>query len=220
LSPKHRDASAPSLDEDACQRLLDSVRSTAEPEWRKLVGLLWPVLMRLARESRTMTVLGRSDDHVRNVALLVLEKLGRGGCRVARLERPWREARPGKTTLDWLRIVVANVARDYVRERAGRAKAGAAFDKRLVYSLATALPDEDELPPSSLLSATTGHAARELVRWAEEHLPADQTTALGAWLEGESFEAIAATLAVADVAVAKRLVHAALATLRRHASAA
>jgi hypothetical protein len=215
---RHAVGSTPLLDEEACARLLASVRSTEEQGWRELVALLWPVVAWLVRTSRAMAVLARSDDHVRNATLLVMERLGKNGCKAARLQRPWGDAHPDKTLVDWLRIVSANVARDYVRERAGRA--GAALDKRLVGSLATLLPDEDDLPRGADLSSTSAHAARELVRWAEGNLPSDQLAALGAWLDGEDFGAMAASLAVADAAAAQRLVRAALATLRRHARAA
>ncbi len=216
MNPK---ASAPLLDEEACARLLASVRSTDEPPWRELVALLWPTVLFCVRTSRAMVVFAHSEDHVRNATLLVLEKLGKNGCKAARLQRPWQDAHPDKTLTDWLRIVSTNVARDYVRERAGRA-AGAALDRRLVASLATLLPDEDELPQASDLSSTSAHAARELLRWAERHLPADQLAALAAWLDGEGFDAIAGSLVLSDPAAAQRLVRAALASLRRHARAA
>jgi DNA-directed RNA polymerase specialized sigma24 family protein len=168
-----------------------------------------------------MAVLARSDDHVENAVLLVLEKLSKDGCRAARLQRAWREAHPDKTVGDWLRIVTANVARDYVRERTGRASpAAGALDKRLLSSLATLLPDEDELRPAAMLSQTSSHAARELARWADQRLPPDQRTALAAWLQAASFEDIASQLGIGDAAAAKRVVRAAVAALRRHANAA
>jgi hypothetical protein len=206
------------FDEEACSRLLATVQSTGDPAWRELVELLWPELTRLVRATRAMAVLARSEDHVANAVLLVLEKLSKDGCRAARLERTWREAHPDKTVGDWLRIVTANVARDYVRERTGRSSS--ALDKRLVLSLATLLPDDDELRPASMLSQTSSHAARELARWAEEQLPPDQRAALSSWLQAASFEDIATEIGVVDAAAAKRVVRAAVAALRRHANAA
>jgi DNA-directed RNA polymerase specialized sigma24 family protein len=182
---------------------------------------LWPELTRLVRATRAMAVLAKSEDHVQNAVLLVLEKLSKDGCRAARLERAWREAHPDKSLGDWLRIVTANVARDYVRERTGRSSSGTrALDKRLVSSLATLLPDDDDLRPAPMLSQTSSHAARELARWAEEQLPKDQRAALASWLQAASFEDIATEIGVVDAAAAKRVVRAAVAALRRHANAA
>lgn len=220
------------FDGAACERLLARVASTAEPPWRELVALLWPELLRLVRKSRGMKALAHSDDHVHNAALLTLEKLGKDGCRAARLYAPWRDAHPGKSLDDWLRIVTTNVVRDYVRERSGRSGArrggtgGEAsssetrMDKRLLQSLATMLPDDDDLPPSAMLSATSSHAARELAAWAEDRLPEEQLAALTSWLAGSSFEEMAAELSIANAAAAKKLVRAAVATLRRYAIAA
>jgi DNA-directed RNA polymerase specialized sigma24 family protein len=218
----------PAFDGAACERLLADVRSTSDPAWKALAALLWPEISRMVQRSRSMTVLAHSEDHVRNVVLLVLEKLGKDGCRAAHLHGPWREAHPDKTLGDWLRIVTSNVIRDYARERSGRsarerakqeAPAGLA-DKRLLHSLATLLPGDDDLPPAEALSATSSQAARDLAAWAESRLPPEQLAALSAWLQGESFEDIAASLSMADAIAAKRLVRAALASLRRHALAA
>jgi hypothetical protein len=217
--------------EDACGLLLDRVQSTEDPAWQELVELLWPRLTRVVRHNRAMAVLSRSEDHVRNAVLLTVEKLGRDECRGARLHRPWRAAHPDKTLEDWLVTVTTNVIRDYVRQRTGvrsrrarRADVSRAeaqpVDKRLLVSLATLLPDDDQLRPSAQLSATSNLAARELARWAEDRLPADQRAALQAWLEGASFGEMVAELKVADEPTARRLVRAAMATLRRHAKAA
>lgn len=221
MSPRQEKASAPAFDEEACERLIEGVRSITSAEWRDLVALLWPELTRTLRASRAMVALAKSEDHVRNAAVLVLDKLGKDGCRVASLYRPWRDAHPDKSLRHWLTIVTTNVARDYVKERTGRAEGSP--DKRLLASLATFLPEGDDLDalvPSSMLSATSSHAAHELLRWADERLTPEQRTALGAWLEGASFEEIAIQVRVADGSAAKRVLRAAIAVLRRHADAA
>jgi DNA-directed RNA polymerase specialized sigma24 family protein len=157
---------------------------------------------------------------VREAALLVIEKLGKDGCRASRLAGPWLDARADKTLGDWLRIVSTNVVRDYLRDRQGRARASAGVDKRVLYSLATLLPCDDDLPPAEMLSATSRHAATELAEWAAKQLPPEQTRALAAWLAGSDFDEIAASQSAGDGAEAKRLVRAAVATLRRYALAA
>jgi DNA-directed RNA polymerase specialized sigma24 family protein len=221
---RDRNREGPAFDQDAARALLARVRSTEDPAWRELLAALWPELSQMVRASRAMAVLARSDDHVRNVVSLAVERLGKDGCRAARLAGPWCAAHPDKTLRDWLRILTTNVARDYVRDRAGRAQAREEGepvpDKRLLMSLATLLRDDDfDRHPSALLSATSGYAAKELAQWAEAHLPKDQVAALSAWLHGASFEDIAADLKIADAAAAKRMVRAAVAALRRHASA-
>jgi DNA-directed RNA polymerase specialized sigma24 family protein len=209
------------LDDEACSQLFARVKSTSDPAWRELVELLWPELTRLVRASRAMVALAQSDDHVHNAALLVLEKVSSDGFRAARLARAWTEAHPGKTLGDWLRIVTANAARDYARARTRKSGSGAlAVDRRLVSSLASLLPDEDELGPASMLSQTSGYAARELARWADRELPPEQRAALACWLKGASFEEIATEIGAIDEAAAKRVVRAAVAALRRHANAA
>jgi DNA-directed RNA polymerase specialized sigma24 family protein len=223
----------PDFDRATCERLLAEVGSTADATWKHLAALLWPEVARLVRKSRSMTVLAHSEDHVRNATLLVLEKLGKHDCRAAHLHGPWRAAHPDATLDDWLRIVATNVVRDYVREQSGRVArrsgegsnepvSGAAepVNKRLLHSLATLLPDDDDLPRASALSATSEHAARQLAAWAESRLPREQLAALSAWLQGASFEEMVAELALADAAAAKKLVRAAVASLRRHAVAA
>jgi DNA-directed RNA polymerase specialized sigma24 family protein len=221
LSPEAHETAGQAFDTDTCSRLLDAVQSTAEPAWRELVAVLWPELTRIVRSSRTMASFARSEDHVRSVVLLVVERLGKDGCRAASLHRAWRETHPDRTLGDWLRIVTTNVARDYVRERKGRAALAEGeepADKRMVASLATLLPDDDELEPTAGLSATSAYAVRELARWARQRLPPDQLAALDSWLQGGRFEEIAQEIGVADGAAANRVVRAALAALRRHAA--
>jgi hypothetical protein len=210
----------PTLDVETAERLISTVRSTQGSTWRELVALLWPTVAWYVRTSRVMMVLARQDDHVQAATLSVFEKLSRNGCQAIRLFGAWREAHADKTILDWLQIVSTNVCRDYVRACTGRGAGDDGIDKRLLNSLATLLPDEDALPKPSTLSATSTHAAREIARWADEHLPAAQRRGLEAWLAGDDFDVIAEAMALADAAAAKRLVRAAIASLRRFASVA
>jgi DNA-directed RNA polymerase specialized sigma24 family protein len=211
-----------SLDAEAADGLLRAVRSTSDPAWRELAALLWPELLGLVGANAAMVSLAATEDHVREAALLVLEKLGRRDCRGARLYVAWREANPDRDAGDWLRIVATNVARDYARERRGRASTGPDGrrpDKRQLEVLATLLPDGDDLPAATTMSATSRHAARELAAFASGRLPTDQGRALAAWLAGASFEELGRDLGLEDAATAKRLVRAAVASLRRHATA-
>jgi DNA-directed RNA polymerase specialized sigma24 family protein len=195
------------------------VRSTDDPAWAELVDHLWPTLLHGIRGSRTMGPFGRSEDHVREAALRVVERLAADGCRALGRYAEWREAAPGRTFDTWLRIVSTNVLRDYVRERVGRPSArpeGAPeYNARLVDSLAAALPSDELLgnrPP-----VTLHQTAREILEFAAERLPAAQLAALRAWLGGASFDEIASEQGLDGEHAARKLVRAALATLRRFA---
>jgi hypothetical protein len=208
------------FDEARCEGIALHVADVADPAWKDLVTLLWPELSRLVRGSRSMGPFARSDDHVRDVVLRVLEKLGADGCRAVLLFPAWRDAGAGRTFGDWLRIVTANVVRDYVRERVGRSSGGRAegtgATKRLLDSLPSALPAEDDLGERPPVTAVT--TARELFEYANDRLPRPQVVALGAWLGGDGFAEIAAAQGLHGPGEASRLVRAALATLRRHAA--
>lgn len=209
------------LDVVQCERVATALGGTDDPAWPGFVEALWPELTRLVRASRSMGPLARSDDHVRDAVTRVFEKLGADGCRALRLYPAWRDGAAGRSFADWLRIVAANVVRDYVRERAGRPsdapRADPAPNKRLVDSLAEMLPSEDVLgarPP-----VTAYHTAREVLEYARAHLPPAQLDALSGWLGGESFEETAQKLGLGAPEAANRLVRAALATLRRRVDA-
>ncbi len=127
----------------------------------------------------------------------------------------WRQRHPDKTFADWIRIVTRNVVRDGLRQRLGTARA-ADLDpspsvKRLLNEFASspALETLGFRPP-----VTLAQTARQLLEFAGSHLPADQCGALAHWIRGASFEDIAAELRVGE-AVGRRLVRAAVATLRR-----
>ena len=206
-----------SLGPDDLERVAARLVGTEDPAWPGFVEALWPDLTRLVRASRSMGPLGRSDDHVHDAALRVLERLGSDGCRALRLYPAWRDAAPGRAFGDWLRIVTANVVRDYVREKVGRPTDGARVEtttnKRLVDSLAEMLPTEDDLGTRPPLTAY--HTAREVLAYARDHLPAAQLDALGGWLGGETFDEIAAKHELPSADAASKLVRAALAVLRR-----
>src|SRR5262249_23298222 len=126
---------------------------------------------------------------------------------------PWRERHADKTFVDWICIVTSNVVRDHVRERMGDA---ALFEvpsaKRLLneFAQSPALAERGARPP-----LTNAQTARELFEFAQKRLPSDQTRALVLWVEGASFDEIAAELALASDDAAEKLVRAAVAVLRR-----
>lgn len=160
-----------------------------------------------------MGSLARSHDHVHEVLTRLVEKLARPEGGGLHLYAPWRERHPEKTFGDWIRIVVKNQIRDYVREQLGppRGADDGPSLKRLLNEFASS-PVLEELgvrPP-----VTAAQTARELLEFARRKLPAEQTRVLGLWLEGASFEEAGGELGL-EAAAAQRLLRAAVATLRR-----
>ena len=191
--------------------------------WRELSALLWPVWERLVRSAPQMRAPGSSTDHVDNVVVNVFEKLWKldaDGNRKLASYPPWqaRDENRGKTFDDWNRIVTANAVRDYVREQVGRDAEAKKADrrmpsvKRLLNEFANSLPFETLAvrPP-----VTAEQTARELLQYAEKHLPVSQYRALGLWLQNESYEEIATDLGLDTPATGQALVRAAVAVLRR-----
>lgn len=176
---------------------------------REWLERLWPVLVGLVRSSGSMRSLIYSDDHVHNVVQAALEKLSRG----VESYVAWRGVHPEKGVLDWVRIVTKNAIRDYLRAQLGpRTATAEPSAKRLLNEFAASeqLDQVGQRPPF-----TAAQTARELYEFAKERLTAPQLRALSLWLEGQSFEEIAADLRIATGAAAP-LLQAGIAVLRRH----
>lgn len=180
-----------------------------------LVEAVWEPCLRLVAGSRAMRGMGASEDDVRDVATRVMTRLARDDHRALRLYPPWQSANPDKSFADWFKILAANVVRDFARERRGgehKQVSGEPSMKRLLNQFASTLP-MDKLgarPPM-----TDAQTARKLLVFAQEHLPAEQLGALERWLQGSTYEDIAASQALDAPESARKLVRAAVATLRR-----
>ena len=189
--------------------------------WKELVARLEPHLMPLLRRSRTLGPLRHSIDDCRAVMISVLERLGKDNHRGLRLFQPWADANPGKDFGDWIRIVTANIARDHVSARLGGAARSADSDdvplnKRMLNTLASLLPADDDYRLAFRPSMTNVQLARELLEYAARSLERTQLRALRRWMDGASFDEIAGELGLAAPRDADKLVRAALARLRRH----
>lgn len=189
--------------------------------WKELVARLEPHLMRLLRRSRTLGPLRDSLDDCRAVMIRVLERLSTESYRGLRLFQPWAEANPGKDFGDWIRIVTTNLARDHVSARLGGAARAADADaaplnKRMLNTLASLLPADDDYRLAFRPSMTDVQLARELLEYAARSLERTQLRALRRWMDGASFDEIAGELGLATPREADKLVRAALARLRRH----
>lgn len=186
--------------------------------WTQLITELEPRLVELLRRSRTLGPLRHNVDDCRAVMVSVLERLNRDDFRALRLFEPWAKAHPGKDFGDWIRIVTANLARDHVSSRLGHAKHGddePALNKRMINTLASLLPGDDDQRLAFRPSITAGQLARELLDYAARALGPAQLLALRRWMDGASFDEIAAELGLATPRAADKLVRAALARLRR-----
>jgi hypothetical protein len=202
---------AGALDVGLCESLAARVSGGDGDARRLLLEHLWPVWLKMVAGSRRMGSLARSEDHVRNVAVHLIEKLEAVGNKGFRQWLDWRERNPDKTFGDWLRILTVNTIRDYVREQLGGRPESAdePSAKRLLNEFASSLGTNDRgvRPP-----ITAAETARELFEFARARLPNEQFVVLALWLEGKSFD----EMRTASPAEAQRLLRAGVAVLRRH----
>jgi len=189
--------------------------------WNELVVRLEPLLLQLLRRSRTLGPMRHNVDDCRAVMISVLERLSKNDFRSLRLFQPWADANPGKDFGDWIRIITVNIARDHVSARlGGAARAGsddeAPLNKRMLNTLASLLPGDDDHRLAFRPSMTNVQLARELLEYAARSLESTQLHALRRWMDGASFDELARELGLANPRDADKLVRAALARLRRH----
>lgn len=204
------------FDPERCDDLARRAAAGDETAWALLLQEVWPFLVRTVGTSRSMGRLAKSEDHIRNVVTAVVDKLGSSERRGLGLYVPWRERNTGKTFEDWLRIVTANAVRDYVRHEAGDAlsrEQAVPSIKRFLNEFRTS-PALESLGVRPPITAT--QTAQQLLRFAERKLPPEQLEALRLWLDGAGYDEIAMDIPAADAEAARKLVRAAVGTLRRH----
>src|SRR3569623_1740881 len=186
--------------------------------WQELVVQLEPLLIALVRRSRTLGPMRHIVDDCRAVMISVLERLKKDRYRGLRLFSSWAAANPGKDFGDWIRIVTVNLARDHVSSRLGaaaRTEDDTPRTKRMLHTLASLLPSDDDPRLAFQPLVTNAQLARELMEYAARELAPVPQRALPLWIEGASFEELAAELALPRPQDATRQVRAALARLRR-----
>jgi hypothetical protein len=205
------------LDIARCEALADRSIAGDRDAWQELIAALWPAWLRHVRSSRAMGPLARSDDHVHDVLAKLVEKLGDRERQGLKRYRPWKEKNPDKTFEDWIHIVAARAVLDHVRSHLGQSKASRSPDepslKRLLNEFA-ASPALAELGVRPPITAT--QTARELLEFARTRLPPDQYEALALWADKATFEEIDEEIEGIEAGQGKRLMRAAVATLRRH----
>ncbi len=151
------------FDVAACDSLASRAASGDAAALRTLVERLWPAWLEIIASSRSMGTFARSEDHVRNVATRLVEKVQQRDGHALRLYALWLERHPGKNLLDWIRIITANAVRDYVTAQLGpRQPSGdEPSAKRLLNEFASsALLDELGVRPKFNRRADGARAAR------------------------------------------------------------
>jgi DNA-directed RNA polymerase specialized sigma24 family protein len=205
---------APSLDLELCEKLVERAVSGDAAASHSLVEHLWPVWLDMVRANRSLGAPGSSEDDVHDIVARLVEKIGRADGRGLKLYAPWLARNPGKTFEDWMRIVTKNAVRDYLRKKLGARpqSPGEPSRKRLLNEFASS-PCLEELGARPPLTAA--QTARELVEFARARLATPQLRIVAAWLEGATFEEMARDERLSADEVRKAL-RAAIATLRRH----
>ena len=195
------------------QRLVTDTLAGDERAWQRLWQHVEPTLYATLRRPQVLGRLSQSEDDCRNIVVEVMSRLRAN--RFARLGQ-YVEARrnnPAVPFLGWLVVVAKRVAIDYMRghetyvDRRHERDASSPGAWREIRTL----PSDSQLPGAR--PAMTGRGtAHELYAFASTDLPIDQRLALAAWLEGATFEDIAAG---GDPREAEKMVRAALVRLRR-----
>lgn len=181
-----------------------------------LVERLWPLLIDLGKGSRALRASATPEDDAREIATRLVEKLQRDDHAALRSYRDWQGRHPDQRFADWMRIATANAIRDLLRQRRGARERGRDSRdpsiKQLLNEHAMALVDDalSTRPPF-----TPVHTARQILDYADKRLPPSQVTALHHWLSEHTFEDIAKAQSLGSGLAAKRLVRAAVASLRR-----
>jgi len=184
-----------------------------EGAWQKLWQAVEPTLYATLRRPHFLGRLSQSEDDCRNIIVEVMGRLRADG--FARLGQ-FAEARrlnPSLPFMGWLVVVAKRVAIDYLRgvetyiDR--RREKGASSPGG--WHEVGALPSDSQLPGSRPQITKRG-TAHEVWAFADSDLPADQQTALAAWLAGATFAEIAGE---GDPRDAEKLVRAALERIRR-----
>lgn len=196
------------IDAELCEGLAQKSLGGDPRAWEALITHLWPICLRIVASSGAMRRFHASPDDVSDVVTNLIGKLGGHDQRGLRLYGPWRDQHPDKTFADWIRIVTANAVRDYVRDHTS----GDPSVNRFLNEFATsgAVEEIGQRPAN-----TAAQTAEQVLAYAQRHLPERQQQALIRWIQGGSDDEIAADLNLDGAGEARRLVRAAVATLRR-----
>ncbi|MFO0616235.1 MAG: hypothetical protein U0414_26815 [Polyangiaceae bacterium] len=206
------------LDVPRCHAIAVRGGALTDAEWKSLLAEIWPFLELRVKRNRTMGSLARSDDNVRDVMTAVVARLSPTEGNALAGYADWCKEHEREDFDDWLRIVVSFAIRDYVRAALGRSTKVKDPDlpsvKRLLNEFASS-PASDDVFGSERPQFTLAQTARQLLAFARESLSSDQHRALSLWLDDVDFGEIEGELGLDGEEAARKLVRAALATLRR-----
>jgi hypothetical protein len=195
---------------------VEAVLEATPGAFPRLVERVWPLLIDLGKSSRALRASASPEDDAREIATRLIEKLKRDDHAALRSYRDWQGRHPDQGFADWMRIATANAIRDLLRQRRGSRDAGRDSRdpsiKQLLNEHALLLVDDalSTRPPF-----TPVHTARQILDYADKRLPPSQVAALHHWLSEHTFDDIAKAQSLESGLDAKRLVRAAVASLRR-----
>jgi DNA-directed RNA polymerase specialized sigma24 family protein len=189
-------------DEVELDALIGAAAARDERAWQSLWATIEPPLERIVAQPRFLGRLGRRDDDRRDIVVAVMARLRADGFHRLRSYLDAKRANPRLRFMSWLRVVAKRVGIDYLRGHPDYIRG----DARWI--------DPATLPPASQLAGerppiTSRNTARELMRAT---MPDVHRRALELWVQGESFDAIARALGIAN---GERTVRAAIERLRR-----
>lgn len=200
------------LDLAKCEPLIALAAEGDAEAWKALLELLWPFCLAILRSSPALRRRGRDEDDILDVCTNVAHKLGRGNGTGLKRYQTWQLVHPDKTFEDWVRIVVANAAKDHAARPIEPVEKELSV-KRLLNEFAQS-PRWEEMgvrPPM-----TAAQTAREMLEFARGVLSDVDFQVLALWLVDASFEEIARQAKLEDAEAARKLVRAIVAVLRRH----
>ncbi len=199
---------------EIAQALLGASHTERKALFSTLAEALWPLVVELALSSRALRASNTRADDAHEVATRLLEKLNKDEGEALFLYQAWQARHPERTFADWMRITTENALRDLLRQRRGdrSPSSGEPSIKQLLNEHAMVLKDDGigSRPPF-----TPMHTARQIMDYASIRLPPAQVNALKGWLAEHTFEDIATAQSLTNELEAKRLVRAAVASLRR-----
>lgn len=203
--------------EDLLEQLVVDAVAGDEPAWQRLWAAVEPRLSLIVGQPRFLGRLGKQEDDRRNIVVEVLGRLRADEFHRLKVYLETRRTNPSLKFMTWLRVVAKRVGIDYMRGHPDY------IDRRRDPNRGSApgeWVDAGTLPSGSKLHGerppvTNRGTAQQLLRYAAGEIPEAQRRALEMWVQSETYEEIAKTLALDDAKAAERMVRAAIERLRR-----
>jgi DNA-directed RNA polymerase specialized sigma24 family protein len=203
------------MNDPQLEHLVGAAATGDERAWQRLWAEIEAPLSRIVAQPRFLGRLGQQEDDRRNIVVAVMAKLRADDFHRLRLYLEARRANPRLRFLTWLRVVAKRVGIDYLRVHPNYVRND---DSQASHPRVWVEPGP--LPPASQVAGerppvTNRGTARQLLQYAVGAIPADQLRALEMWVQGDSFEDVAAALRMSSARDAEKTVRAAIERLRR-----